>query len=88
MITGEERQGSLVAKRPENIAIDPARIAHLTIALGDHAVALLLQLPAAAQRLQRLSGAVQQNDCRRAVGPDIKIKCGSAHADRSSGVTI
>lgn len=84
LIPGQKRQSSLVAERLENVAVDPAGIAYLTIAFSDNAVALLLQLPAAT-RAAKLRGAIQKNDRRRAVSPDIKIKYRPAHPDRSGG---
>lgn len=84
LIPGQKRQSSLVAERLEDAAVDPARIAYLTITFGNNTVALLFQLPAAT-RAAKLRGAIQKNDRRRAVRPDIKIKCRPAHADRSGG---
>lgn len=84
LIPGQKRQSSLVAERLENVAVDAAGIAYLTIAFSDNAVALLLQLPAAT-RAAKLRGAIQKNDRRRAVSPNIKIKYRPAHPDRSGG---
>jgi hypothetical protein len=81
---GQKRQSPLIAQRFEDVAIDPARFADLTVALCNDTITLLFQLPAAASTAE-LRSAIQQHDRRRAVRPDIKIKRGSTHADRSGG---
>ncbi|MBB4575457.1 hypothetical protein GGI59_003989 [Rhizobium lentis] len=82
LVAGKEGQGTLVSKSVKDVAIDPAGRRHIAIRLGDNAIAALLQLATAAGAA-KAGRAVQEYDGGGAVGADIEIECGAAHADRA-----
>ncbi|MBB4480354.1 hypothetical protein GGE46_002937 [Rhizobium etli] len=82
LVAGKEGQGALVSKSVKDVAIDPAGRRHIAIRFGDNAIAALLQLATAAGAAEA-GRAVQEDDSGGAVGADVEIECGAAHADRS-----